>query len=143
MFVISSVKWGEFKKIGVDEFHIFSLEYLYFENEMIVSGMMIVEKMKIARIIAINGLWKHFIDYYVEDEERNKYYKTLISNPHPADGTKTKKLIDLIIQMRPGYTMKQFFTVCKECYYNDTLHDLENICSTYSIYMQAKQLQSR
>ena len=129
----STVTWGEFKRIGLEHIHIDSLKNLPFEDTKIVSQMMTVEKEDIAGKLALADGWEYFIDYYVKDFERNREVKTAIISSYQEQSKKTatRKLTDLISQIYPRYTMKQFFTTCKKCHFNDTLEDLQNISSKH------------
>ena len=115
-----TVTWGEFKRIG-EIHHIDGLKNLPFEDTKIVSEMPTKEKDVIARVLG-DG-WKHYVTNYCKSDDRIRHYTTSITNSYRQEtqSTPTEKLVDLISQKFPNYTMKQFSDVCNKCGYNNII----------------------
>ena len=126
------VTWDEFKLVGSKE--VDGLDALSFKDTDVVSQMSSDEKEEIARKLVPFDGWEHYLDHFVKDEERKKELKTNISNQADQKvkqngGSPSEKLKELICQLFPNYTMEKFFNACKKCRYNDTLVDLNEICT--------------
>lgn len=126
-----NVTWGDFKRIGIENYKIHSLKNFpgegdSFDDTTLIKDLFTTDKEKIAGAMLVNG-WEHFVDYYIEDVDDRKQWKTSISNTWQSTKTPTQNLVDLIIQYFTEYNMENFFHACKACGYNDTLKNLVDI----------------
>ena len=131
----SNVKWSDFKEMS-EEYEIFSLKSLEIVDIDMYS-MRTTDKEKIARVLASHGnWWDHFIDHHVKVQTlKRSEIRTGIKDfreKKQSDSSATNDLKDIIFQILPEYTMKEFFTVCKNLHYNDTLKTLTTVCMNYS-----------
>ena len=119
--------WGEFKDIDKN---IEGLKDLTFGDESKIASLSEIEKLDIAKImIPMNG-WVRIVDQYIKSAKERKSLKSAIQNSCKRRQTfsPTEQLLELVYQIYPKFTVKQFFDACKESHFNDTLTDMKKIC---------------
>ena len=122
------VTWKQFKDIGIEKYQINSFQNLFSEDHTKkITEMSTAQKEKIAAEMVPDG-WKYFIGYYFKDDDI-KWITKKIDNHRSSSSSSTviEDLVDLICQISPDFTMKQFFDVLIELNYMGTLNDLRKM----------------
>ena len=124
------LRWSEFKHAGIEK-GISDLNKLKFDNGKRIASMDTTQKEQIAETMIPMRGWERFIDHYIKDVNDRELLKNSIQNSsHQATSyhSSTEKILNLVKQIHPEFTMKEFFAACKKLTYNDTLKDIKEIC---------------